>query len=109
MSSIESFSQQLEEIRKRTARLRSGDRPPEPGTPLLSDAMAELDVAFEELSVAEQELRSQEEQIATIDMAMAIERDRYLELFEFAPDGYLVTDVRGVITEANRAASTMLK
>ena len=36
------------------------------------------------------------------------ERQRYQELFEFAPDGYLVTDALGVIREANRAASELL-
>jgi PAS domain S-box-containing protein len=33
---------------------------------------------------------------------------RYQELFDFAPDGYLVTDPRGVIQEANHAAAAML-
>jgi len=36
------------------------------------------------------------------------ERQRYLELFNFAPDGYLVTDVDGVIQEANLAAGMLL-
>jgi PAS domain S-box-containing protein len=30
------------------------------------------------------------------------ERQRYLELFELAPDGYCVTDIRGVIVEGKR-------
>ncbi len=33
--------------------------------------------------------------------------DRYRELFDFAPDGYFVTDANGDITEANRAATLM--
>ncbi|MCB9077251.1 MAG: PAS domain S-box protein [Anaerolineaceae bacterium] len=32
----------------------------------------------------------------------------YRQLFEWAPDGYLVTDVTGVIKDANRAAETSL-
>jgi len=33
------------------------------------------------------------------------ERQLYLDLFESAPDGYLVTDEVGTIREANRAAA----
>ncbi|MCB0166929.1 MAG: PAS domain S-box protein, partial [Anaerolineae bacterium] len=32
----------------------------------------------------------------------------YQQLFEFAPDGYLVTDVAGIVKDANRAAETLL-
>jgi len=35
------------------------------------------------------------------------ELDRYRELFDFAPDGYFVTDANGDISEANRAAMLM--
>jgi len=36
------------------------------------------------------------------------ERMRYRELFDFAPDAYLVTDVHGTIREANLAAGKLL-
>jgi PAS domain S-box-containing protein len=36
------------------------------------------------------------------------ERERYKELFTFAPDGYLVTDPEGTIREANEATARML-
>ena len=39
---------------------------------------------------------------------MEVERQRYRDLFEFAPDGYLVTDALGVIREANHAAVSLL-
>ncbi|CAA9401470.1 hypothetical protein AVDCRST_MAG94-5938, partial [uncultured Leptolyngbya sp.] len=39
---------------------------------------------------------------------MEAERQRYQELFEFAPDGYLVTDAQGKIQEANLAAARLL-
>ena len=41
-------------------------------------------------------------------MAVEAERRRYRDLFDFAPDGYLVTDPGGVIAEANRAAAALL-
>jgi PAS domain S-box-containing protein len=36
------------------------------------------------------------------------ERRRYQELFDFVPDGSLVTDFSGIVQEANRAAATLL-
>jgi PAS domain S-box-containing protein len=39
---------------------------------------------------------------------LALERDRYAELFELAPEAYLVTDPYGIILEANAAASRLL-
>ncbi len=47
------------------------------------------------------------EELAACKAAEA-ERQYYKELFDLAPDGYLVTDVQGVIQEANRAAATLL-
>jgi hypothetical protein len=40
---------------------------------------------------------------------LALERDRYADLFELAPDAYLVTDTYGTIMEANAAASRLLR
>jgi len=37
-----------------------------------------------------------------------LERQRYQDLFEFAPDGYIVIDTLGVIQEANQAATNLL-
>jgi len=37
-----------------------------------------------------------------------LERQYYQQLFDFAPDGYLVTDAEGVIQEVNRAAAALL-
>ncbi|RUR87012.1 PAS domain S-box protein [Chlorogloeopsis fritschii PCC 9212] len=74
----------------------------------LQRANQELQIALEELQVAEEEQRQQNEQIATSRQEIELERQRYQDLFEFAPDGYLVTDTWGNIREANRAAATLL-
>jgi PAS domain S-box-containing protein len=42
-------------------------------------------------------------------MELGAYRLRYQELFEFAPDGYLVTDGQGLILEANHAAAAVLR
>jgi PAS domain S-box-containing protein len=38
---------------------------------------------------------------------LEVERQRYHEQFEFAPDAYLVTDAAGTVCEANQAASRL--
>ncbi|QKQ72437.1 PAS domain S-box protein [Nostoc sp. TCL240-02] len=68
----------------------------------------ELQLALEELQVVQEELREQNEELSVARELVELERQRYQDLFEFAPDGYLVTDVAGMIQEANRAAATML-
>src|SRR5207249_3657221 len=45
----------------------------------------------------------------TAQVALEEERFHYADLFEFAPDGYLVTDRFGTIREANTAASNLLR
>ncbi|WP_375503298.1 PAS domain S-box protein, partial [uncultured Nostoc sp.] len=68
----------------------------------------ELQLALEELQVVEEELREQNEELAVARELVELERQRYQDLFEFAPDGYLVTDRAGIIQEANRAAAILL-
>jgi PAS domain S-box-containing protein len=68
----------------------------------------ELQQHVEELQVNEEELRSQNIQLLAAEEELSAERRRYLDLFEFAPDGYVVTDLDGTILEANRAAGQLL-
>lgn len=75
---------------------------------LIFTCLEELQVALEELQIAEEELCEQNEQLQTMRELAEAERQRYQELFEFAPDGYLVTDCSGNIQEANRVAATLL-
>jgi len=70
-------------------------------------ALQEVDIAYEELRVAEEELHEQAEQIAATRQALDAERRRYAELFEKAPDAYLVTDEHGCVVEANHRAGTL--
>ena len=52
-------------------------------------------------------LRSRLRELEVGQRSLGGELDRYRELFNFAPDGYFVTDANGDITEANRAAALM--
>src|SRR5690348_14091045 len=71
-------------------------------TPEIS--LEEAQHALEELRVVEEELRAQNDELSNSRAELAAERQRYRDLFELAPDAYFVTDVRGVIQEANQAA-----
>jgi PAS domain S-box-containing protein len=60
-------------------------------------------------SPAEAQSRNGQEQQQEADLRVAqANLVRYQELFDFAPDGYLVTDLQAVIQLANHAASAML-
>lgn len=82
---------------------------PEPQKDLLAKAFQGFNIALEELQVAEEELRQQNEQLLAAQHEMLAERQRYLDLFEFAPNSYLVTNEVGIIQEANVNATKLLK
>jgi PAS domain S-box-containing protein len=63
---------------------------------------------IEELTVAVEELRQQNEALVDTRLQVERERQRYAELFDLAPDAYIVTDQFGIISEANRAAASLL-
>jgi PAS domain S-box-containing protein len=68
----------------------------------------DLLATIEELRLADEELRTQSEALADSHDALDQERIRFRELFDFAPDAYLITDLYGTIREANVAASRLL-
>lgn len=81
-----------------------------PSTPdlLLKETISELSIALEELHVAVEELHLQNEELIVTRHAVEQERQRYQELFDFAPDAYLITDINGTIQEVNNAAEKLL-
>jgi PAS domain S-box-containing protein len=104
---LEAFSEKVRDARSVIAERRpSADVPTvaETGPRSPSDAR----VLMEELNVAEEELHAQYDEILESRERLEQERIRYLELFELAPDAYLVTDVAGTIGEANVAAQRLL-
>jgi len=76
---------------------------------LLPQALEELSGSLEELRVSQEVLHQQNQQLLEAHAALEVEQQRYQELFEFAPDGYLITDTNGKIQKANHAASLLLK
>src|SRR5215813_3934132 len=75
---------------------------------LLPQTLQELSNTVEELWVATEQVRQQNDQLVATRTLLEQERHHYQELFEFAPDGYLVTDMLGVIRETNSNAAKLL-
>ena len=78
-----------------------------PPSPLVAEMLEELSAAVEELEVSTEEIHGQNEALAEAKKQLDVESARYRELFDLAPDGYLVTDTAGVILESNEAASEL--
>jgi len=74
----------------------------------LAEPIEEISVSLEELNVALEELHQKQAELQAANLAIAKEKQRYQELFEFAPDGYLVTNATGIIQEANFPAAKLL-
>lgn len=74
----------------------------------MQELLGETYTLLEELRTGEEEIRQQNEQLLESQTRLAAEHERYRELFESAPDAYLVTDRAGMIRDANRAAGELL-
>ena len=86
------------------------------------EALSQIQTYSEELAAANEELRLSNEELSEINEALnqqntAViatqkiaeeERQRYYDLFNSAPEGYLVTDCSGNILEANDTAGLLL-
>lgn len=96
------FSQHIEKLRSQVQELlqRSTNKPN-----LEQEIITE---AFEELHTIVEELLRVSQELQLTRVALDKERRRYQDLFEFAPDAYLVTNTAGTIQEANHAAATLL-
>jgi len=102
------LGQEVEIARSRLADLyqRAGTSPVPQA--VLDETLEELSSALEKLGVSTEELHQRnDELVATRQLAEARQR-HYQELFDFAPDGYFVTDTQGTIQEANHKAAELL-
>lgn len=61
-----------------------------------------------EVQVYEQELEIQNHELREAQKALETSRDRYANLFDFSPLGYVIFDPHGVIKEINLTAARML-
>jgi PAS domain S-box-containing protein len=98
----EEFGRRLEQMHDRVAKIV-------PDRQLTAEAFEELLSAMEELRVAQEELRQQNESLASAHHALDEQRRRYQQLFHYAPDAYLLTDLTGIVREANLSAARLLR
>ncbi|MFH1569820.1 MAG: PAS domain S-box protein [Gemmatimonadota bacterium] len=96
----------LADLRRRAeARLRAplpGEREPATGT------VAQIRELLHELHTHQVELELQNEDLRRAQLALVEARDRYADLYDFAPVGYLSLDARGQVEETNLRAAEML-
>lgn len=105
---FELFARQILDAQGRASGLRDRAKGLTRDNPVVSATLDELGTTLEELRVAEEELRVQAEELIASQAQADAERHRYQDLFEFAPNGYAVTDAEGVIVEANRALAALV-
>jgi PAS domain S-box-containing protein len=99
---LNSFRRQIESMQWRIEALRPGNSPDSP------ELLEALETTMEELRVAVEELRRTNEALRDSRAEVEAERRRYRDLFDLAPDAYFVTDLQGIVREANRAAVARL-
>src|SRR5262245_65478880 len=67
-----------------------------------------LPALIHELEIHQIELKIQNEELRNAQVQLAESRDRYRELYEFAPLAYVTLDRDGRVLESNRMAANML-
>ncbi|MCC5611836.1 helix-turn-helix domain-containing protein [Nostoc sp. CHAB 5834] len=106
---IEKFIQRSETLHNRLADLyQTASVLPWISADLLPQAFKELYNTSKVVQLAAEELHQQNEELIQTRNCLETERQHYQELFEFAPDAYLVTNTQGIIQEANFTAAKLL-
>ncbi|MBW4566102.1 MAG: PAS domain S-box protein [Mojavia pulchra JT2-VF2] len=75
---------------------------------ILPQAFQELHNTSKKLQLAVEELYQQNEELIQTLNYLETEHQRYQDLFDLAPSGYLVTNASGTIQEANQMAAKLL-
>jgi diguanylate cyclase (GGDEF)-like protein/PAS domain S-box-containing protein len=68
-----------------------------------------MQTLLKQLQLIQEQMQHSNNDLAIAHLALAAQQQRYQDLFNFAPDGYLVTDTQGIIYEANQAMARLLQ
>ncbi len=105
---VEVFAHQIEAMQEHIATLhQKANQLPLSPQKLLKKSFEKLCVTLEELKAMQKKLLQQNEELVANSLAVEAQCQRYQELFEFAPDAYLVTDAQGTIQEINCTAAAL--
>ncbi len=90
------------------AKARLAQRGSKPGSPPPDFITRTPDQVLHQLQVHQIELEMQNEALRELQHVIEESRDRYADLYDFAPVGYLTLTKNAVIAEANLTAATLL-
>jgi hypothetical protein len=85
--------------RPRKSRLRAEAEARLAGTPRAGAPARSTEELLHELQVHQIELEMQNEELRRAGIVLEESRDRYVDLYEFAPIGYLLLTAEGMISE----------
>ena len=96
-------ARRVEPLRRRAEALLKKSPPPGSHTPA-----ADAQKMVHELGVHQVELEMQNEELRRTELELTRSRDRFSDLYDFAPVGYLTINSEGTVLEANLIAAKML-
>lgn len=113
---IQQSLQKLEELWRRSEKIPNPDSKlwqntkelPQQQQELLKESLDELSASIEELQLATETLRQQNEELLTNRQQIVLEKQYYQELFDSAPDCYIITAKSGTIIEVNQKTTELL-
>src|SRR5580765_2245081 len=66
-------------------------------------------VLLQDLHVHQEEVRAQNDQLIEMKRSLERSRDRYVDLYDFAPIAYLTLDADGMVLDINLTGTALLK